>query len=211
MSYTNMEKQVEKQMYNFKKYCDQDRWLSYWRQIDEILKLNPENILEIGIGDKVLASYLSNNTTIKYSSLDIAEDLSPDFIGSVDDIKLNDNFFDLVCAFEVLEHLPFKKFAVALKEMSRVSKKYIVISLPHWGRHFSIEIKLPYFKKIRWQIKFSLFPIKHIFNGQHYWEIGKKDYEIKKIKKIIMDNGFNIINDYIAFESPYHHFFILVK
>jgi len=206
-----MKKQVDKKMYNFKKYCNQDRWASYWYQIDEILNCNPKNILEVGVGNKIVESYLKNNTNIKYTSLDIADDLHPDIIGSVDDIKAEDNFFDLVCAFEVLEHLPFKKFAKCLSELKRVSRKNIIISLPYWGRHFSVKFRLPYFKIIKFQYKFNLMPIKHKFNGQHYWEIGKSGYSLNKIKKEINKVGFKIVKDYIAFESPYHYFFVLEK
>ena len=206
-----MEKQVEKNVYEFKKYCQLERWASYWHQINEILKCEPKSVLEIGVGDKVLADYLKNNTDINYKSLDIADDLKPDIIGSVDDILSENNSFDVVCAFEVLEHLPFEKFEKCLSELKRVSKNYVVISLPHWGRHFSFEFRLPFFKKIKWQYKVNLFPINHKFDGQHYWEIGKEGYDLRSIKKKIEKVGFEIVNDYIVFESPYHHFFILRK
>ena len=89
-----MEKQINKKAYDFKKYCQAERWSSYWLQINEILKCSPQNILEIGIGDKVLAGYLRNNTDINYSSLDIAQDLKPDIVGSIENIPLADNSFD---------------------------------------------------------------------------------------------------------------------
>jgi len=206
-----MEKQVDKNSYQFKKYCDLDRWSSYWYQLNEILSFNPKSVLEIGVGNKVLSSYLANNTTVKYASLDIAEDLHPDFVGSVENIKLGNNSFDLVCAFEVLEHLPFEKFIKSLQELKRVSGKHVIISLPHWGRHFAFNIRLPYFKKLKGQYKFNFLPIKHKFNGQHYWEIGKRGYPLIKIKRDIESAGFKILKDYIAPDSPYHHFFILEK
>lgn len=124
---------------------------------------------------------------------------------------MEDNSFDLVCAFEVLEHLPFSNFENCLLELKRVSKKYIILSLPHWGRHFSFILRIPFFKKIKFQFKFSFFPIKHNFNGQHYWEIGKKGYNLSKIKNEIEKSGMNILRDYVCFESPYHHFFVLKK
>ncbi len=204
-------KQVEKESYNFKKYCFEDRWFSYWHQINEVLTLNPKNVLEIGVGDKVFANYLKSNTNIKYTSADIADDLNPDVVCSIDNLKFSDNGFDVVCAFEVLEHLPFEKFRQTLRELCRVSRNFVIISLPHWGRHFSIDIRLPLIKRLRWQYKFGLLPIKHKFNGQHYWEIGKKEYPLKRIKREIKKAKFEIIKDYIAFNSPYHHFFVLKK
>lgn len=202
---------MESGKYDFENYCGQERWASYWHQIDEILKCKPETVLEIGVGDKVVGSYLTNNTDIIYKSLDLAEDLAPDIVCSIENIPLGDNTFNLVCAFEVLEHLPFEKFSKVLRELYRVSGNYIIISLPHWGRHFSFDFRLPLIKRIKGQIKFRLFPPKHIFNGQHHWEIGKRNYSLKLIKKKIKSANFDIVKDYIAFDSPYHHFFILKK
>ncbi len=39
--------------------------------------------------------------------------------------------FDLVTCLEVLEHLPFDVYSKALFELERVSKKYIIISVPN--------------------------------------------------------------------------------
>jgi len=182
-----MEKQIDKKRYNFRKYCAISRWCGYWHQLNEIITSEAGSVLEIGLGDKTIGGYIKNNTDIKYSSMDIAEDVNPDIVGSIDKIPVEDDSFGLVCAFEVLEHLPFEKFEISLKEMARVSKTgKILISLPHWGRHFGVEFRLPYFKKIQWQYKFKGFSApKHEFNGQHYWEIGKRDYSLKKILKSI--------------------------
>jgi SAM-dependent methyltransferase len=204
-----MGQQVDKMAYRFEKYCPIERWSSYWHQIDLILDLKPESVLEIGAGDKTTASYIKSNTGVEYKIMDIAADLNPDFIGSAEKIDLADNSYDIVCAFQVLEHLPYDSFEKSLREMGRVAKNFVVISLPHWGRHFSIEIRLPFFKKIRWQGKFALFIPEHKFDGQHYWEIGKKGYPLERIKKSIQIAGLEIVKDYISFESPYHHFFIL--
>lgn len=204
------EKQVDKEHYNFLKYCTQDRWNSYYNQISETLKIKPDSTLEIGPGDKIYGNILKN-IGLNYKDMDIAKDIEPDILGDVLDMPIGDNIFDLVCAFEVLEHLPFKNFKKALSEIKRVSKKNILISLPHWGRHFSIELRIPFFKKIRIQIKFSIIPKKHEFDDQHYWEIGKRGYSLKKIRKAIKESGLKIKRDYVVFHSPYHHFFILEK
>ena len=206
-----MNKQVGKEHYNFSSYVSLDRWASYWQQIKEIISLQPAEVLEIGVGDKVLASYLKNNTKINYKNVDIAEDLAPDIIADVRHLPMADDSFDIVCAFEVLEHLPFADFDQALSEMKRVSKKHILISLPHWGRHFAFKIFLPKIGYKKWQYKFDKKPIVHEFKGEHYWEIGKKDYPLQRIKKYIEKCGLEIVKDEIFFESPYHHFFTLKK
>lgn len=206
-----MDKQVDKKHYSFHKYCEEERFASYWHQLYEILKTEPLSVLEIGVGGKVVESYLENNTDIKYTGVDIANDLYPNIVADVTKLPFAGGSFDTVCAFEVLEHLPFDRFIIAMQEMKRVARKNIIISLPHWGRHLSIEIRLPYFKKIRWQHKFNFWPIRHVFGGEHYWEIGKRGYGLKNIKKIIFAAGLVVSEDYIAFNSPYHHFFVLKK
>jgi ubiquinone/menaquinone biosynthesis C-methylase UbiE len=200
----------KKYNYNSFEYDCIERWASYYYQISEVIKLKPEKIIEVGSGNGTVRNYLSN-LGIKVMAVDIEKENNPDILASVEKIPVVDNFVDLILCAEVLEHLPFDKFIDCLKEIKRVTKKYAIISLPHWGRHFAMEFKLPYFKKIQWQYKFSLFPKKHKFNGYHYWEIGKKDYKLNLIKNKMLEAGFEIIDDYIAFEMPYHHFFILKK
>ena len=60
------------------------------------------------------------DTDISYKSVDVAEDLQPEVVGSVTKLPFPDKSFDVVVAFEVLEHLPFEKFEVAVSEISRV-------------------------------------------------------------------------------------------
>lgn len=202
-------KQVDKKHYNFSKYTDIARWSSYFYQIKEILKLDPKSVLEIGVGDGILGNYTKNNTDIKYKSMDFAEDLCPDILGSIDKIPLEENSFDVVCAFEVLEHLPFEKFESCLKELKRVSKDKVLISLPHFGPPVKFLIKLPFLPEIKFSFKIPFYK-KNIFNGEHYWEIGKRDYSPSKIRDIIKKH-FKIKREFIPFENQYHHFFILEK
>ncbi len=202
-----MEKQVNKDKYEFSKYCYPDRWASYYYQLREIVKQKPSSVLEIGIGDGVLKQYLLNNTDIKYQNLDIAEDLNHDIVGNVENIPIMNNSVDVVVAYEILEHLPFEKFEKAVSELKRVSKRVVIISLPHFGPPIKFLIKLPFLPEIRFAFKIP-FPQKHIFNGEHYWEIGKKGYSVRKIRSVLK-KYFTIQREFIPFENQYHHFFVL--
>ncbi len=48
-------------------------------------------------------------------------------------LPAKDAAFDLVCAFETLEHLPPPAIAHALRELARVSSKYVVATIPSFG------------------------------------------------------------------------------
>ncbi len=204
-----MEKQIDKTHYFFEKYCYPERWASYYIQIRELVRLSPRDVLEIGGGDRFLKLYLQSNTDIKHQFMDIAEDLHPDILGSIASIPLPDSSYDAVCAFEVLEHLPFSEFEKGLSEMNRVSKKYVLISLPHFGPPIKLSFKIPLLKEVRLSLKLPI-PLRHEFNGQHYWEIGKYGYSSLKIRKSI-EKHFLILKDFIPFDSQYHHFYILEK
>jgi thymidylate synthase (FAD) len=152
-------------------------------------------------------NFLKTNTAIEYKSLDIAEDLKPDVVGSVTDIPAQNDSVDVACAFEVLEHLPFEKFDTAVGELARVARGYVVISLPHFGPVIAFSLKLPFLPLLRFSFKIPFYK-KHTFNGQHYWEIGKQGYPVSKIRNTLSKYG-TIERDFVPFGSFYHHFFVV--
>lgn len=202
-------KQVDKSHYSFERYCYPERWASYYHQLREVLSCDPKSVLEVGGGDGVLESYIKKNTGVSYTSVDIAEDLKPDVVAPVDLLPFPDNSFDVVCAFEVLEHIPFEKFEKALGELLRVSKKWVIISIPHFGPPVAFSLKVPFFPEIKFLIKVP-FPKKHVFNGQHYWELGKRGYGQRMFRRMLRKH-FRIIKDFVPYDNQYHHFFTLMK
>ncbi len=201
------EKQVDKEAYRFERYGTEERFVSYYVQLAEIMRAKPRSVLEIGAGDRVVGSYLKNNTDIAYTSVDIADDVGADVIAPVTKLPFPDDSFDVSCAFEVLEHLPFDQFQIALTELARVAKTHVLLSLPHFGPMLSLSFKIPFLPRIRLAYKIP-YPKTHAFNGQHYWEIGKRGYPVSRIRTELEKHG-RIVNDFIPPESPYHHFFTL--
>lgn len=204
-----METQVDKTAYRFERYCGLDRWSSYHYQLREILALAPGSVLEVGKGDGVIGHYLRENTNTSYRSLDIAADLHPDIVGEVEHIPLPGGDVDVVAAFEVLEHLLFERFESALLELGRVSQKYVIISLPHFGPSIRFSLKLPFMKEWKCAWKLPYHPT-HVFGGEHYFEIGKKGYEADIVRSVIAKH-FIIEKEFIPYENQYHHFFVLSK
>lgn len=200
-------KQVDKDAYRFERYAGEDRFVSYHAQLREIIDAQPSSLMEVGVGDQLVANYIKNNTSIAYTSVDFADDVGADVVASITELPFENNSFDAACAFEVLEHLPFEQFDRALAELARVARRHILISLPHFGPMISCSLKLPFVPHMRFAIKIP-YPRQHAFNGQHYWEIGKKGYPTSLIREKLSEHGI-IRKDFIPFNSPYHHFFVL--
>lgn len=208
MSY---EKQVEKSHYSFDRYFYRGRWMSYWYQTKELTsRRDITSVLDIGPGTTFMRDVLKiHRPDITYQTLDIADDLRPDMIGSVLDIPCEPNTYDVVTAFQVLEHIEFSDFDRALTEMKRVSKKYVFLSLPHFGPSLEVDIKIPLLPRVRFACKLP-WPQTHTFAGQHYWEIGKRGYSAKSVRRSICTH-FDILAEYVPFENQYHRFYILEK
>lgn len=203
--------QVNKSHYFNLKYDSKERWISYWYQINEVVKTNPSTVLEIGIGNRTVSDYLAK-IGIKVTTCDFDKSLKPDIAADVTKLPPKNASFDTVLCAEVLEHLPFAKFPVTAKEIFRVTKKYAIITLPHasiTNFYFGAKV-IPFIPKKEISLKVD-FPSKHKFLGEHYWEIGKKDYPLAKIKGIIERSGFTIEKCFYPKENPYHQFFVLKK
>jgi len=206
-----MKPQVNIDQYYLDSYDSKERFISYWNQINEIRKFKHGSILEIGIGNGFVRNYFRERK-VNLTTLDIDEKLDPDIIGKVTDLPFKDGSFDLIACFEVLEHIPYEKFTKALCEIFRTTRNNAVISIPDSRSVYRIYIHIPFVTIIR-----KLIPLPgikkpvHIFDGEHYWEIGKRGYPLSRIKKDIKGSGFKIVRTYSLFEHPYHRFFILKK
>ena len=116
---------------------------NYFRQFDFLFSKcrGVRSILDVGCGEGYIIKYIKNkydNKKLYLEGVDLSEDViniakknNPGVKFSKGDIyclNYKDNSFDLVLATEVLEHL--EKPEEALKELRRVSRKYIILSVP---------------------------------------------------------------------------------
>lgn len=206
-----MKKQVEKSHYYDARYDRKERFMGYWYQIHELNKFRSSDILEIGIGNKFVSRYLKERG-VRITGLDFDRDLAPDVVGDARCLPFAAASFDVVACYEVLEHLPYENFEMALAEIHRVTKSHAILSIPDADIVYQF-----YFHVIGLGAIKKLIPLprlrrrRHVFNGQHYWEIGKAGYPLKRIIRDIEKSGFTVERTYRAFEQPYHRFFNLIK
>jgi len=110
-------------------------------RIEETIKIIPaetRTILDVGCGNGTFVNTLISTFPDRFEKV-VALDTSEEalryvktckFNGSIVNLPFEDESFDLVTATEVLEHLSQKDFKRGILELQRVSKKFIVISVP---------------------------------------------------------------------------------
>lgn len=203
-------KTQEEQFYLDIAYDKKGRFASYWHQIQEIVETRPQIVLEIGVGNQFVSNYLIKKG-LRIVTLDINKNLHPSICGSIMNSPFKSEVFDVVSCCEVLEHLPYEQFPVALEELYRLSKNRVLISVPDSSSMYRFWIQIPKIGEIQKLIKLPFKrELKHVYDGYHYWEIGRKGFSLEKIQKEIISFGFKILKTYRVFEF-YHRFFVLEK
>ena len=209
--------QVKKEHYFRKKYDDLGRFISYFYQVDLSRDLieSGAKVLEIGKGNGFYSDYMKK-LGYQVTTCDFDKDLNPDVVADIRKLPFPDNSFDLVTAFEVLEHLPFEELEVALSELKRVSNGKAIVSIPYKSTYFEMVLKFPFIRTIfrRLFLDFHL-RIPLVFggikvSGQHYWEIDLLKTSLRKARGVIR-KFFNIEKEISPVLDHYHRFFILKK
>lgn len=205
-------KQVNRNHYDFAAYVSPGRWASMWHQISEVVETGASSILEVGPGPGIFRAVMST-LGVHVETLDVDPELQPTYVGSVDEIPLPSASFDVTCAFQILEHLPYEMSMKGFAEMVRISRRFILISLPDARRTVTASIKLPRIGVARMSIQEPpMFARQNIFNGEHYWEVNKKGYSLSRVRSDLESvDGVSLKRTYRVHEFPYHRFFVFEK
>lgn len=209
-----------------KEYEYFNRFISYFFQIELIEATTPRSILEVGGGGGTLGLLLKQRG-YRYKSCDLNPKLKPDYISDIRNLPIKTNTFDVVCAFEVLEHIPFKDFAIALRELKRVSKKYVIISIPYSCLYISLSLQFTFLSVLKpLFIVLKIQPNNPIYvnlliptfflrsyglSRSHCWEMGRKGFSKNEIKRQIKKTGLIIEKERTRIHFAYNYFFVLRK
>ena len=171
---------------------------SIWYQVKDIIRNRSiKSVLEFGTGRNVSKAIIEH-FNINHHSVDFDNKrFIPDEISTILEYKTNRRY-DIVCAFQVLEHNPIETIKNHLIKMTSLSKKYVFISVPYSGRWISINMEMNFmpsrfgrwkktilitwpriFKKTRPIEKYKLRKDKY---NPHWWEVGDKNLSKKILK-----------------------------
>lgn len=206
--------------YSFRKGHDSpERFISYLRQIDLTKGLGVEKVLEVGIGNKTVSNYLKQ-WGFMVTTCDYDESLQPDIVADIRELPMGENSFDVVLACEVLEHLPWEDVSTALSELRRVTRKYVIVSVPYSSLSleiiFSSQVISKIFKVPCWDLFFRVPMFFRGFkprgHGKHCWEMGRRNYSIRKVRKALREK-FDIVKESRSLLSSNlnHYFFVLER
>jgi ubiquinone/menaquinone biosynthesis C-methylase UbiE len=167
--------------------------------ITNMIPSDVDSLLEVGCGEGKIINPLQNKYK-KICGVDISDEALKDvktskIKGRIENLPLSSNSFDIVLCCEVLEHLPRHLYEKSLKEIQRVSRKYILISVPN-NEDLEIEkIRCPqcgFFFHISGHLRsFNMSNIKNLF----------PDYELIKYDTVPVEVKKALKKDFFKFET----------
>ncbi len=177
----------------------------------------PRSVLEVGVGPGVKAGMVGATFPgCAYVGVDVDATLAPDVRADVRALPFDDGRFDAAFCCQVLEHIPYEDFLAGLGELKRVTRGRVVISLPDVRPFLYLRARPPASRRFLpwlWRgVSLPAWPLrKHSFeaHGQHYWEIGKRGYPLRRIVGDIRSLGWAGVRNFRMIERHYWHFFIL--
>ncbi len=184
-------------VYNFdsewtKKLETELHWRLYWLQqylIEKYIK-KTDCLLEIGVGTKFAANYLKSKG-FSITTFDIDKDKKPDIVGNIVEYDWEEEKFNHILAFEILEHIPFEMFEIVMGKFNKICHNNIFLSLPvNEKTIFEIDYKLPKLKKKTFSINIKK---RKITTKTHFWEVGYENYTKNCVEDVFEKNGFIII------------------
>ena len=112
------------------------------QRIEEVIRSIPtgaKTLLDVGCGKGVFVNELINNPSCKFSVV-VGLDTSKEalkyvkvdkFCGTIATLPFKNESFDIVSCLELLEHLPSDDFKKGICELERISRKYLIVTVPN--------------------------------------------------------------------------------
>jgi len=203
------EKSLPRNFYFSDGYFELAQLFSLSHQINEIHKLKPASILEIGIGNGFTSSFL-RRAGYRVTTVDINPDLEPDICAPLDQVGsiIGDDRVDLVVCCEVLEHMPLQEFIPSLDHLAKFGKR-LFLTLPNYKASIGIGglLRIPKTgaRPFDWTID---IPRRKKLAAEHFWEVGSEDRSSLKAIASELNKKYASVEVKKLPLNPYHIAFI---
>lgn len=142
--------------YPFLKYCNKNRWDTYYKQLELAYMTGSKSFLIIGPGDHIVPVVLRH--------------IIPDAIVDTFDIKEGSTYqgdlcnisdivtkhYDCILCCEVLEHIEFEYFESIIKQLKDICVNKLIISLPYYTGVLC--------KWHKWEVNYKKYTEEYILN-----------------------------------------------
>lgn len=212
---------IPRDYYNFEHYVSKERMITYWHQVDEVLRRRPDRVLEIGVGNRIVSSIL-RAFGVATVTADINPDLSPDEVTPIAELDrhFKEGEFPLVICARVLQHLPFDQFEESIRKLRFVTGRHLLLTLPVETLRVYLRLRVTGMGPRTMSIPLPLW-LKRALMGsdrgddelkcQNFWKIGQaRETSMASIRKLLA-KYFDIEKTYRVPEDMSHAFFILKK
>ena len=206
------------------KFLNEAHFFSYYLQMKKIYDLKVKSVCEIGPGENFIQKYMKS-LDIKYDTMDIFKESNPTYLSTLEDFDIStiDNKYEMVAAFQMLEHSNYDNFKANLQKMKNMSSKYIYISLPYSCNKFSFSFNIQLGQNKRFKKSLELIWPTNKANRKyrkeymiqfpwaiHYFEIGRKGFPKNKVLDDIQSVGLTILETFHS-QNSYHYFILAEK
>lgn len=197
-------------------YLSKRRMISFYNQQRLLKALGSQvhNVLEVGIFQSLFTEILRQQG-YQVTTADNDPELNPDIVLDLTQpFNLEANCYDVIVLFQVLEHIPYDQFEKAVQRLAGSTRRYLIISLPYASKYLHLSINttlIPgYPRNLFLQIP-RFWSNTPLTPDEHYWEIGLKDYPLRRIQASLRAASLNIRREFQDPLQPYHYFFVLEK
>lgn len=170
---SNREKTVPRDVYFSDAYFSLRQLGSFAHQLHHIWKMQPTSIIEVGMGNGFVSTYLKR-AGIPVTTVDINPNLEPDLCVPLNKLTQHlENKFDLVVCCEVLEHMPLSELDFNLDYLKSAGDR-LFMTLPNSKPPFGFGgiMNIPKIGTKSLNFNFDI-PYKHkLEGGPHFWEVG---------------------------------------
>lgn len=200
------------------------QWASIFHQLRvPVARDDVNSILEFGPG-RGLAGAVLKHYGFDYTSADVRDfGARPDTISTIMDYPA-DRTFDLVCAFQVLEHNPPETLLPHMEKMASLANRYVYVSLPFAGRWIDIalSLRLPRVERraartLAWNRLWrrprpiETYRASDTPHRWHWFEVGDIGFTKADIVEIAGKAGLATVERFHVRGFPYHVFFLFEK
>lgn len=130
------------QYYDFGRYVDRARWLTYYRQLITILPTAPQRVLEIGVGPGVVRAVLRDRG-VHVETVDVNDALGVDHVADVRALPnaITSTRWDWVLCSRVLHHVPVDEVDGALAQLASLDVGQTLLSVPREDLSFQVTFR----------------------------------------------------------------------